>query len=395
MNLNRYPVYPSHYAHPTQPDLDILDGISPTFIKYLEAPQQFVSRDVEVKNVEYVASYNWVDTDYHDGKAMIIVPGSPPVWKDKQMPYQVSRDIDSQRKAPVDPHAHYIPNMPMLPMFRAADFLTSRGQTRGILWKEVDFVTERNSLRKLLRFIDGKYNMGWEFRMDTQLLGVRTILLQRWQESSRQDVYPYSYGTNFEKEITQAADGCEGSGSHFRAIKYDFNGLTMVVRYEVDAYCMSEDVQENAQKNAQATMVTRRHDDLDINAGGSIAPQESLMELKSFKDTSRYGLNMDDIFPQLYLSQVPTCLVGLHRGGVFTNQILLGQDSPSMVQAKRAAEARLGKLGALLHIIREAVLEHGVGARLSLVLQEGVLTVRKRQSQQSFLPDDVIARFNM
>lgn len=85
-----------------------------------------------------------------------------------------------------------------------------------------------------MRWIDGYAGRG--FRIDAQLAGSGTVLLSRWETRTREQGLPTSYGFNFEEASTTPAAGCEGSTSHHRIVKYNFGGLSMIVRFEVDAF---------------------------------------------------------------------------------------------------------------------------------------------------------------
>ena len=60
---------------------------------------------------------------------------------------------------------------------RAIDLITAE---KGIQidWPSVDFITDRNALRKLLRWGSGV--SGKDFRIDLELAGERTVFLNRW-----------------------------------------------------------------------------------------------------------------------------------------------------------------------------------------------------------------------
>lgn len=107
----------------------------------------------------------------------------------------------------------------LLPLFRAVDIMTEEnGQTLD--WSAVDFCTSRNSLRKLLRWIDHEGDFIKDFRIDTELAGRRTIFLNRWETSATECVGFRSYGHTFERESTLPAQGCEQSVGHNRIVKY-------------------------------------------------------------------------------------------------------------------------------------------------------------------------------
>ncbi|KAL4249385.1 hypothetical protein ABKN59_006916 [Abortiporus biennis] len=169
--------------------------------------------DFEIKHLICIGSYSWVD----DSEPTIIVPGSPPIWKNKKLPYKVYPNTGIRY---IDQNGFRVPSFPFLPTFKAIDVLEESRGTEKIHWPDVDFVTDRNGLRKLLRWINGVDRDGEplkDFRIDTQLAGSK------------------GYGINFERVSTTPVAGCAGATGHYRIIKYDFDGLILVVRFEVDA----------------------------------------------------------------------------------------------------------------------------------------------------------------
>lgn len=147
-----------------------------------------------------------------------IFPGSPPEWRDRATPYTVPRDSGSQF---VDQNGYRMPSSTLLPLFRAVDVMVEE-KGEPLDWTSVDFVTDRNGLRKLLRWINGTGDSVKEFRIDTQLAGRRTVLLNRWEKRVKEDADPtrFSFGHSFERESTVPAPGCEQSTGHHRIVKY-------------------------------------------------------------------------------------------------------------------------------------------------------------------------------
>ena len=117
----------------------------------------------------------------------------------------------------IDQDGTHVPSTPLLPLFIAADIVHPLRE-KPFDWPSVDVVANRNSLRKLLGWANGTER--WDFRIDVELAGERTILLNRWVESVIVDVNPRSYGHNFEEESTVPVPGCEQSIRHLRIIKY-------------------------------------------------------------------------------------------------------------------------------------------------------------------------------
>lgn len=110
---------------------------------------------------------------------------------------------------------------PLVPLIRAVNTVSADQGKQGFDWPSVDFVTDRNGLRKLLRWATGPEEAR-DFRIDTQLAGDKTVILSRWEKLTReQGGRSYtSYGFNFEKVATVPASGCGASTGHHRIITY-------------------------------------------------------------------------------------------------------------------------------------------------------------------------------
>ena len=86
-------------------------------------------------------------------------------------------------------------------------------------WSGVDFVTDRNGLRKLMRWAKGS-SRGKEFRIDVDLAGRKTIIMTRWEARTAVRAEKSSYGFSFEHYNTKAFPGCGETTSHHRVITY-------------------------------------------------------------------------------------------------------------------------------------------------------------------------------
>ena len=112
-----------------------------------------------------------------------------------------------------------MPEYPSLARMRAIDIMTAE---KGIKvdWPNIDFITDRNALRKLLKWADGA--SGQDFRIDLELAGERTVFLNRWETKNRNRLGPeqQSYGFAFEHASTRPAPGCDGTTGHHRISSY-------------------------------------------------------------------------------------------------------------------------------------------------------------------------------
>lgn len=114
---------------------------------------------------------------------------------------------------------------PFLPLVRAVQDVDSQLGNKGedgFDWSSVDFVTDRNGLRKLLRWIVAvSADPPRDFRIDLQLAGSKTVLMNRWEQFTKeQHGTRRSYGFNFEEAMTVPGPGCERGTGHHRIVAY-------------------------------------------------------------------------------------------------------------------------------------------------------------------------------
>jgi hypothetical protein len=125
----------------------------------------------------------------------------------------------------VDQNGDRMGSRPLLPLIRAVQDVESQSGTKSedkFDWSSVDFVTDRNGLRKLLRWIivvSG--DPPKDFRIDTQLAGSKTVLMNRWEYLTKeQPGTRRSYGFNFEEVMSVPGPGCERGTGHHRIVAY-------------------------------------------------------------------------------------------------------------------------------------------------------------------------------
>jgi hypothetical protein len=278
----------------------------------------------------------------------------------------------------IDQNTARLEKYPMLPLFVAADAIHDK--KAQIDWPTVDVVTDRNGLRKLLRWLNPSPGREVrDFRIDVQLVGSKTIVLRRWEGALYNRPHPAigrTFGFAFEAATSRAAPGCPQSGHH-RAIAYvrcrymtdkrpserahlfssgkqDMVDMKMVVRFEVDACLASEatkapapavddlaDALGNlslqtsalAQKTtssssssssssesseSESVSVSSPSSAIKVIRAGTQVPQDALLEVASRSAYFIDQLDWNEIYPQLALSQTPALRLGVHERGTFT-----------------------------------------------------------------------------
>jgi hypothetical protein len=225
----------------TLPLGQIVDSIS---IKALLVEQDAPT----IQNVEYVASYNWLE-----GKSpIILVPGkrpewnhidhsltsmrltancihqqwltttntgSPPAWtppvgetKLKPDSEDVFRDINAAR----------YPSHPLEPTFRALKVMEPEFDLHTI-----DIVGCGSTIGNLMRFSG---SLSKPFRFDVDMVGDTVLFVRR--ESSPTEIIQdlQGYGHTFPEAYTTWDSAVRNSCSHQRVVQYEFGGLKFLVR---------------------------------------------------------------------------------------------------------------------------------------------------------------------
>lgn len=186
----------------------------------------YASEVIRLRHVQPVASYSWIDASaptivvpgrsavvYHPASLTCLDhKGSPRIWANERPPV---------KQVPLDAGVQYIHHnaskmgndTPMLPLFVAIDALHD-----NFPYKDFDLVTDRNCLRKLLRYIDNAQTED-NFRIDVDLAG-KTCLFTRQEESATRVDQNTGYGSEYLKAATKAPSGCEKMVGHHRIITY-------------------------------------------------------------------------------------------------------------------------------------------------------------------------------
>jgi len=211
--------------------------------------------------------------------------------------------------------------------------LTCAITTPSFAIADADVVTGVNNLRLLTDFAFGAANKS--FRIDLEIRD-KTLFMARW-ESDISNLARTSrcrgYGRGFEEVLTQLSDIDPPQTSHHRIVSYKLGGLRTIVQYQADACdCQCEgagsDWGTNKSARSSDAMSTTSSDRLQIIRGGTPHTLSCLVEIKS-RESRKHDLQ--DIFPQLWLSQQSTMILGRQSRGHFT--IIESGDMGRRIQA--------------------------------------------------------------
>ena len=134
----------------------------------------------------------------------------PGRWYERE-PFQVDRDTGI---CIVDQNTHRFGESPLLPLLVSVD---ENEDADTFDWPAVDFVTDRNALRKILRWAAAAEDTR-DFRIDLQLAGKKTVLMTRWDNKTTEPFVGFTYGFNYFNQSTKKGHPeCTG---HHRVINY-------------------------------------------------------------------------------------------------------------------------------------------------------------------------------
>ena len=138
------------------------------------------------------------------------------MWQNRAAPYTIPPDTGVYFS---DQNGYRMPKATLLPLIMAVNKQAEMYKRTPFDWSSVDIVTDRNGLRKLTRWAVGGEEVR-EFRIDLQLAGENTLLMNRWEKRNREIFSGRTYGFSFEKASTIPAPACKDSTGHHRIITY-------------------------------------------------------------------------------------------------------------------------------------------------------------------------------
>ncbi|KAG9128482.1 hypothetical protein FRC07_009705 [Ceratobasidium sp. 392] len=393
----------------------LLEGLSTEDLCSVPVPSAHhdaeVDASVDITKVATLGSYNWVE---HSAPT-IIIPGSPSLLKEPALPLQLKPDSGPTF---IDQNAARLPKSPFEPAFRAISVLRGDSSKDFTLSKEdIDIVTDRNNLRKLMRFIcangpnrDPRRHRNREFRIDTQLApNGKTLILVRYDENIIDNSTQFrGYGHSFEEAATTThppivavnqnstvLSRLKASGYH-RIIRYDFLGLRFMVRFEVDATTSEPSSppersgsQENVDTladllagtsisetrstllkpktqviNTPLQLVSQEGSEIRHAVHGELVPQSSLVELATL--ASKFEVTWSDVYSQLFLSQTPILKVAKHVDGMISTIQTYTRAHEALQKAHSDLSQDFRALAALLTQMRDLARKYkGMGKNLS------------------------------
>ncbi|BCS00013.1 uncharacterized protein AKAW2_50354S [Aspergillus luchuensis] len=348
---------------------------------------------VSICEVEHLSSYNWIEAPV----PTIAVPGIPPLWSSPKIAKRVAKDSGLIYIAQ---NAARLPECPLEPLFRALYMTNPSFDINSI-----DLVTDRNNIRKLLSFVNSDpAKKGLEpFTINVEVEN-NTAIFCRTEAETKRYIGPdefMGFGHEFEKAYT--TNQIYGSTGHHRIISYRFGDLRLMLRYETDGYV-------NVPSNADAELgplssmieslslgptsglphMASTGTALRIKKEGHIVPIESTLEIKT--RVFHKKIDLQEILPQLWVSQTPNLVRAYHRNGLF--ELPKVEDVTLEIKNwENEHQEDLMKLAIIIKRIIDVVKKNGGKAVVKYDGQHDELVVWKAEERQ-LLPHDIYSKLN-
>ncbi|EHK48442.1 hypothetical protein TRIATDRAFT_290144 [Trichoderma atroviride IMI 206040] len=305
-----------------------------------------------ITGLQHIASYNWLEGSV----PTISVPGSPPLWSPPRVAPKLTPDSGMVY---IDQNAARSPRYPLEPLFRAL-----QAENPDFELGDIDLVTDRNNIRKLLRFVQGSSSDNFEIRVE--IAGDKTALFTRVEIKTKDIIQDFrGFGHNFEKAYTK---GIPGSTGHHRIVHYLFGGMKCLIRHETDGFIESK---VNPDSIPQAAVVFDGV--LDLLGAVSIS-ETGKPTSKQLVTVMNRMLDMADVTPQLWISQTPTLVIGYHQYHMFNN-VQMRNVKQEIQDWETANQTALRKLALLIKKIsqvvgrssdRNAIVKYNGGTKLTV-----------------------------
>ncbi|KAF1918801.1 hypothetical protein BDU57DRAFT_443699 [Ampelomyces quisqualis] len=321
---------------------------------------------------ELLCSYNWQAST--DNTNTIFVPGEPAKWNPPPLPRTLDPDSGFEYS---DYNYARQPRTPYEPMFQALSLMNPSYQ-----FTDIDVLADRNNLRVLLEFCQGKSN--GPFRLDLYSI-FNTLVIVRNESKWWQFSDGKSHGCNFERLFTTPSKGMEDATSHYRAIRYPMGPLNVVCRFEADAYDDGVEAADLSASEHQAVCgglaarpVFNYGAPIRVLQKGHVVPTSQIVELKTQTHKAEYkAVTCQD---QLWFGRTSLLYTGPYVPGTGAVSRIRYEDARARVKVwEDNQQESLRKLAALLGLLRSTLKKINAPNHAAVLVREdkaGPLTIR-------------------
>ncbi|ESZ91389.1 hypothetical protein SBOR_8208 [Sclerotinia borealis F-4128] len=332
---------------------------------------------VTITEYKHVTSFNFLNTI----PLTIMVPGSPPIWSPPAMPVNIQPDVINSKM--VRKAERQAQRSSIAPVFAA---LSVNIADTSFL-PSTDLITDRNSLRKLLAFVNGRVEQIW--KIDVELVRNTMVITQNTEGIPRH--HPGGYGVSFEKAFLKYSDEFKRSREHNRVAVYKIGGMNWMVGFEVDG-CYGVQGREGLSQKLQTLNLNPT---IDVQSSDGLQKSPDTLNLNPKTQTTYPGIRIiktgteistlpllevktakmgrspprAKLMPQLYFSQTKHLIVANYDGGTFDEAHITETDkTEDMREWEEENQEKLQKLLHLISSIRDIV--NGTEGKKAVLLCE-------------------------
>lgn len=346
--------------------------------------------EASISDVKHLTSYNWIEAP----SPTISVPGCPAQWSPLKGPRQIKKD------AGLVYHTQNVarhPDSPLEPLFRA---LYIEHPSFDI--SSIDVVTDRNALWKLLAFIKPTLtHIGLDAFTINVDLTAQTALFSREGTAAQEVIDPTQFrGFSHEFEKAYTTSQINNSTGHHQVISYRLGGLSFLVRHKTNAYMSSnrgiETRSDYNPANNQPLSPKSPSDDpaiqskLTIKKEGRVIPPESTIEIRT--RASHKPIQLKEVAPTLWLSQIPNMVRAHHKRGRFSNPRVENVAGAVKEWEQSHQEDTRRFVGVINRIIR-VTRDWGGCSTVRYRPEKDKLVISKAEGRKKMLPGDLYARW--
>jgi hypothetical protein len=296
----------------------------------------------KIENLEYLASYTILPSQ--NEIPTIHIPGIPPTWHPRKHSWSVKYDRGDFFR---DVNAANFPTHPLAPVITSIKYLAPEKAS------QIDILACSSTLGHLMRMARGE-ERGFSFeiaRLDSTVVFLR-------KDGDPTTLIPdvKGYGHEFLKNYTRwedKTDGIVGEGaSHQRIVMYDFGGMKIACRAQVDGYCPEDYVKERTSSEEELMKISLTQaepatidEEFSIVQQGRRVPQNTILDVKT--RSSKIVFDMNEILPRLWLLGISKFVLAYHTFGVF-DDVEVKDISEDIQEWEAVNEAIITKFGYLL-----------------------------------------------
>jgi hypothetical protein len=316
----------------------------------------------QLKEFEHVASYNWSLSSIPSSRPIIVVPGHSSKLNESNLTRLNGRQLKkSEHKQMRDENRYYQHDYPLESLFTAVKICSPEFK-----FNQLDFVTDRNNLRKLLNFVENACKDS--FRIDFQQCGKFVALIRNDEVC---EDFCNDYGKDFEHVVTKPDSNSNQIGGYRRVVTYKLGDFRFLTRFEVDCCDESEkNLPENSIDSLTASM--NRVDiksepkklveksQLRFLKQGTFRKEEKMVELttkSTFNGVYDFPVNK---WNQLFFSNTDLLVIGWHSRGQVKKIEKLNFQEVTKRCSRTDTQSSLSKLNQLMKKLKEIALSKNV-----------------------------------